>query len=322
MSFTATIRRPGVAAVLAAFALAGGVAHAQEAATAAEEEKPVSVRLIADRESVEPGTTMTLGALFEMKPDWHVYWRNPGETGFQTKVSWTGPGGAPLANVETLYPAPIPFVSPGDLVSFGYEGQVLLMTEIQVPADATGELDLGGKASWLMCSDRCIPGRETLSLKLPVGPDKPANQELFEKYRSRLPKKYAPGSYPEGVSGAIKPVEGGVEATVTAETAPGKIVGEDRGNGQLRRLYLFPFVASKESGTVVGTPRIPEPEGTASLPSGAVKVYESPVAMTVKAEAGSTSKPAPQAVNAVLVIQRLQPDGTAQPPEFAEIEVK
>lgn len=304
------------AAVIAACLGSGVPASGQVASS--DEEKPVTASLVADATAAEPGTTLTLGVLFKMKPDWHIYWRNPGETGFATEVQWATASG-PLTG-ETLYPAPISFVSPGDLISFGYEKEVLLMTEVPVPADAKGELQFTAKAKWLMCSDRCIPGRDTLTLNLPVGKGKPDNAELFRRYREQLPRILPAGSFPQGVSGSSKVTGNKREATLTIDPGTGKIVGETRHDTGLHRLYFYPYPPEQESGAVAGTPVVPEPDSTAAAgASGQVKVYTKPVTITVSVESGETSKPAPAHIRGVLVIQRLGADGKPQSPEQVEI---
>jgi DsbC/DsbD-like thiol-disulfide interchange protein len=46
-------------------------------------------RLVADVASVEPGTTFTTGIVLTMAPGWHIYWKNPGESGLATSITWT-----------------------------------------------------------------------------------------------------------------------------------------------------------------------------------------------------------------------------------------
>ncbi len=56
-------------------------------------------------------------------------------------------------------------------MNFGYDGQTLLLTTLQVPADLRpgAPVTLNAKAEWLECNDVCIPGSADLKLTLPVG---------------------------------------------------------------------------------------------------------------------------------------------------------
>ena len=66
---------------------------------------------------------------------------------------------------------PAPHALPaGPLVNYGYEGEVLLLTDIKVAPDARpgDTLTLGAKAEWLVCKETCIPEEAQLDLALPV----------------------------------------------------------------------------------------------------------------------------------------------------------
>ena len=41
----------------------------------------VEVELVAGHESVQPGSESFVGLLFKLDPGWHVYWKNPGDSG-------------------------------------------------------------------------------------------------------------------------------------------------------------------------------------------------------------------------------------------------
>ena len=58
----------------------------------------------------------------------------------------------------------------GPLVNYGYENEVLLLTGLTVPRDATvgSTLKLAAHADWLVCKDVCIPEGADLDIVLPV----------------------------------------------------------------------------------------------------------------------------------------------------------
>ena len=43
-------------------------------------------------EGVSPGKTVWLGLQITHQPDWHTYWKNPGDSGLPTTVTWTANG--------------------------------------------------------------------------------------------------------------------------------------------------------------------------------------------------------------------------------------
>jgi thiol:disulfide interchange protein DsbD len=122
-----------------------------------------------------------------MDPGWHTYWRNPGDAGLPTRAKWTLPEGFRAGELQ--WPRPGQF-NTGPLVSFGYEKEVLLPVEIQVPASvASKDITLKAQVSWLECQEICLPGKADLVLTLPVrsevAPGPAAG--LFEAVREQLP---------------------------------------------------------------------------------------------------------------------------------------
>jgi thiol:disulfide interchange protein DsbD len=152
--------------------------------------KHVQVELVADAAGVEPGGPLKLGVRFVPEPEWHVYWRNPGDSGEAPRVAWTLPPGLTAGALE--WPTPVR-IEVGPLVSFGYPGEVLLAAPVAVAPDlAPGSaLDLRAQAKWLVCNqDECLPGSATLTLRLPVGSAgtvAPTVARLFDAASRQLP---------------------------------------------------------------------------------------------------------------------------------------
>ncbi len=141
----------------------------------------VSVQLIAAEQVARPGASTLLGLRIVHDPEWHTYWLNPGDSGLPTRLQWTLPERATAGDIE--WPAPHR-IQVGDLVNFGYDGELLLPVHVALPDDLPAGLavPLTVKASWLVCREECIPGNATLTLQLPTGtqavPD-PAWTDLF-----------------------------------------------------------------------------------------------------------------------------------------------
>ncbi len=53
------------------------------------------VTLISDTDAPVPGQPFRLGLRFRLSPGWHIYWRNPGDSGLPPEISFTLPAGAP-----------------------------------------------------------------------------------------------------------------------------------------------------------------------------------------------------------------------------------
>jgi thiol:disulfide interchange protein DsbD len=78
-------------------------------------------------------------------------------------------------------------------MNYGYAKHAVHLVNITAPKDLTAgkPIVLSAKASWLVCSDVCIPEEAELQLKLPVntepGAVDPADAALFAAARSELP---------------------------------------------------------------------------------------------------------------------------------------
>lgn len=151
-----------------------------------------TARLVADMSTVAPGSTFTAGILLTMPPGWHTYWKNPGESGLATSVVWTLPEGV-LAG-ETSWPLPEKTIESGDVLTYGYSGQTMLLVPVTVPAGLSpgSEVLLKARVEWLECEKICVPGAASLELTLPVSEaaGRPANQGLFATYRQRVPQPW------------------------------------------------------------------------------------------------------------------------------------
>lgn len=285
--------------------------NAQPAANFVKAEAMTSV------ESAKPGDTVSIGVQFSIDPDWHIYWKNPGESGFATEVAWkVEPAG--LAEVgPTLYPAPISFTSPGDLVSFGYEDKVLLINKVKIPATAKigDKITLAGEARWLMCSDRCIPGEAKVSVSITVAEEtKPANADLFKWFRALVPSESA-GMTAKAV---VTPGEGKFNATVSIGAEGQTLVGEHNGL-KLQKASFYPYEIAEFIQTA---PKQAEPTGKATVDGAEVKTYNAPVEVAFviePLEASNTTKPK---LSGVVVAQVVSADGKVQEPAVFEISAE
>lgn len=153
----------------------------------------LTVELVAESTSVQPGRPFSVGLRLAPEPHWKTYWRNPGSSGLATELRWQSPEGVRVGEVQ--WPYPQRFQVQG-VVSYGYPGETLLMAEIVPPADLplNAPLTLNATAKWLACNDICIPGSAELSLALPVRESAPAPgpwAALFASTRAALPQPAA-----------------------------------------------------------------------------------------------------------------------------------
>lgn len=177
------------------------------------------------RAAVAPGETFTIVLRTQINEHWHTYWRNPGDSGEPTDLTWTTPPGATVGPIQWPTPEAIPFAI---LVNYGYSGEVLYPIEVTAPADAQpGQtLTFTADAYWLVCSDICIPEEATLRFAVPVaaaGRDDPTWAPRVAAALAALPRQ-----------------EEGVEARISAG-APAQLSVTLPNMGEVRNPRFFPF---------------------------------------------------------------------------------
>jgi len=150
--------------------------------------------LVAEPAAVAGAQPFTLAVRMQVKPGWHVYWRNPGDSGLPPEVTWTLPAGFNAGAIRWPAPERLPIAT---LMNYGYEGEVTLLVPVTPPPslDPASPVEIQAKLTYLVCETECVPGSADLALTLPVGeprPD-PDNAPLFARARTALP---APALWP------------------------------------------------------------------------------------------------------------------------------
>ena len=154
----------------------------------------VEADLIAEAHTAQPGKPAVVGLRLRMAPEWHTYWKNPGDSGLPTRIQWVLPEGWKAGEIQWPYPKPLPI---GPLMNYGYEDEVVLLAELTPPPQAVrGPVPIKARAEWLVCKDVCIPEKGELDLTLALDAAEPAanarNQVAFQRSRAMLPAQ-APG---------------------------------------------------------------------------------------------------------------------------------
>ena len=155
-------------------------------AWAAPVEAPhITVDLIAEATAAAPASTTWLAVKFTIEPEWHLYWRNAGDSGEPPNVKWTLPAGWKAGPIA--WPRPGRFFL-GPLVNYGYQQELVLLVPVEVPAGASGPAQIAADVTWLVCQEQCIPGKAHLQLELPIGaPAKGPQAAVFERTRPKVP---------------------------------------------------------------------------------------------------------------------------------------
>lgn len=141
-------------------------------------------------DGADPGKTVWLGLQITHQPDWHTYWKNPGDSGLPITVQWTLPEGISAGEIAWPLPKKIPI---GNLANYGFDGTVLLPVPLTISQDfkpglTNNEIEVKLKANWLVCRKECIPEEGEFALKVPVKGSMAANSVAFNKAFDAKPK--------------------------------------------------------------------------------------------------------------------------------------
>jgi len=151
-------------------ALAAGAAPVAKASAAPGPQRTdrIEAELVPMSAWAVPGSTAVVAIRQQIKPGWHTYWRNQGDSGGPTTLTWSLPAG--VAPGDILWPLP-ERQRLQSLMNYGYSGAVFLPVPIEIPADAPPgrSLSLRVTAHFYVCSDEmCVPEDLDLALDLPV----------------------------------------------------------------------------------------------------------------------------------------------------------
>jgi thiol:disulfide interchange protein DsbD len=153
--------------------------------------KPVEVKLVAEIETVDNSNSFWVALDHSLQSGWHTYWKNPGQAGMAPQISWHLPAGFQVE--EVVFPTPEKF-NTGDIVTFGYKDDFILLAKITAPKDFKGKPDISCDISFVVCSEEsCLPQEVHATLEERDGLE---TKKLFTQARENLPlqKSFEPAT--------------------------------------------------------------------------------------------------------------------------------
>ncbi|MCB0358585.1 MAG: hypothetical protein KDD44_03090, partial [Bdellovibrionales bacterium] len=140
----------------------------------------VRLSLVADREVIQPSSeegepAVRLGIQFDIDPGWHIYWRNSGDSGQPTKVTWELPAGWKAHDLE--WPIPLRIVEAETIATFGFNESALLVAPVESPLSYPPEdeqITFRATVSWLVCHEVCLPGKANVEATFPFSTEQPS----------------------------------------------------------------------------------------------------------------------------------------------------
>ena len=152
-------------------------------------EQTTTQMLVHAPEGFAAGKPVWAGLQIAHAPHWHTYWKNSGDSGLPTQLDFQLPSGVTAG--EIVWPTPKKFPL-GPLANYGYDGTVLLAVPLTItPAFHGSRMEVGLKASWLVCRTECIPEDGNFHAVLPAANPHSLNGLAFEASLGGAPKNTA-----------------------------------------------------------------------------------------------------------------------------------
>ncbi|MES2320073.1 MAG: protein-disulfide reductase DsbD domain-containing protein [Pseudomonadota bacterium] len=180
--------------------MAAAIATPSHAQTSVVVTDHVRAQLVAHApDGIRAGAQVRLGLAITHAPHWHTYWKNPGDSGLPTTLSWVLPTGFSTGDIEWPTPRQLPLAP---LMNYGYTGQVLLPVTVNVPRDLPGAaLDIRLHAEWLVCKEICLPESGDFHLSVPSKGPSIVSKTLFDAASAAQPLSAASVQTRAGIVG-------------------------------------------------------------------------------------------------------------------------
>ncbi len=151
----------------------------------------VTAQIYSEDRQIAPSEIFWLLLKFDIEKDWHLYWKNPGDSGLAPIIKWTIPDGFQVKDIEWQTPERMEIN--GTLV-FGYTNELYLLCPFQASSQLKIDTSYEIKASinWVACGSICIPESQDVSITLEAKKQSVPEESsalLFQKARSLMPQR-------------------------------------------------------------------------------------------------------------------------------------
>lgn len=198
----------------------------------------MSVAFAAETERPAPGSTTMLVLRMTPRPGWHGYWRNPGESGGETRLDWDAPKGVTFG--RPIWGAPVASSALG-MTSYVMDGPYSLLVPMTVPRGivAGREFTVGVDVLLFVCTEGMCSSqkvRGSVDLVAGDGTPSPTGSPMVAQARGELPTRGEARAVLSGdgmvvtVSGELDPARARMfivdpASPVGAQKAASRVVG-------------------------------------------------------------------------------------------------
>lgn len=210
-----------------------------------------------------PGGGEAIAISVTVAPQWHIYWRNPGDSGAAPTVKLELPQG--WTSGELTYPRPEIF-GDADERSYGYSGSVHLLVPVKRPEGWQGALEVRGELSWLACKRSCVAGRTALAGALATDAASLADAPASRSWPKAMPAGASVAVTGEGGARMLAATVPSLPQSAKVQFIPDDCAGIRWGEG------TGPFEPKWDGATGAWTLQTPLAVTPADAPGGAPRV--------------------------------------------------
>lgn len=283
------------------------------------------VTLLPFVDGVVAGQPFQVGVQFVMEEQWHIYWKNSGDSGLPPTIQWKLPEGFTADSPQ--FPVPKREYSAGDIVTNVLGGEPTLLVQITPPATISGEkVSLAADVKYLVCSkDNCIQEKAAISAELPVKPAGSevavANQPIQRRAQRALPLTASKHLEikPTVAPAALTP---GTEFELGLQVAIKPGIHIQAHKPSLPQLIPAEVFIEKMPGVQLMPAIYPEPKLREVPALGKIAEYSGTFTIRIAGKVDSDTETLPKTIDGVFAYQACNDAGSCFPPEGLAFSAK
>lgn len=151
----------------------------------------VKAEIYSNVEQIQRGSDFYVVLKLNIADDWHIYWKNPGDSGLPTEIKWETPDGVE-AEGGLIWQVPEK-IKWSDMITYGYSHTMYLVQKFKTTRISDDpSIEITAEVSWLVCKEKCVPQDTSLSIALKVGNTfiKSGSEKLVNELLASAPKTY------------------------------------------------------------------------------------------------------------------------------------
>ena len=115
----------------------------------------IDIQLISDGSVVSPNSELCVGLQISLAPDWHIYWKNAGGSGYPSTLKWKLPQDWKAEPLD--FPAPYLYQYEG-MTGYALENNFTLLVTLITPPQLKEQVSIQGFFEALICNEStCLP---------------------------------------------------------------------------------------------------------------------------------------------------------------------